>query len=148
MSMPPCDIDVPQPIIDRRPSVSLFRWGGSQKRNDAPTPTAGRQGLNIISNKHSTFIFNLVSIIFIKPIIIFNIISIYSHILHLITTHYWWRSEKISNTKPKPKPKRNPFDFSFSTEVISISFYTIWWPLFGFAIAFVLVWFFFVAVEF
>ncbi|XP_055318460.1 uncharacterized protein LOC129576785 isoform X2 [Sitodiplosis mosellana] len=45
LSMPQhCDIDVAQPIIDRRPSVSLFRWGGgSQKRNDAPTPTAARQ---------------------------------------------------------------------------------------------------------
>lgn len=51
LSMAQCDIDVPQPIIDRRPSVSLFRWaGGSQKRNDAPTPTAARQGLNFINN--------------------------------------------------------------------------------------------------
>lgn len=39
----PHEFDVPQPIIDRRPSVTLFKWGGSQKRSDAPTPTAARQ---------------------------------------------------------------------------------------------------------
>lgn len=46
LSMQQCDVDAPQPIIDRRPSMSLFKWGGSQKRNDAPTPTAARQGLD------------------------------------------------------------------------------------------------------
>lgn len=51
LSLPQCDIDVPQPIIDRRPSMSLFKWGGSQKRNDAPTPTAARQGLISINSK-------------------------------------------------------------------------------------------------
>lgn len=44
----PHEFDMPQPIIDRRPSVTLFKWGGSQKRSDAPTPTAARQGLHFI----------------------------------------------------------------------------------------------------
>lgn len=52
LSMQPCDVDAPQPIIDRRPSVSLFKWGGSQKRNDATTPTAARQGLILIEITH------------------------------------------------------------------------------------------------
>lgn len=55
ISLSPCDIDVPQPIIDRRPSMSLFKWGGSQKRNDAPTPTAARQGLNLINQPPNSF---------------------------------------------------------------------------------------------
>lgn len=45
ISLPiPCDVD-PQPLVDRRSSISLLKWG-SCKRNDAPTPTAARQGLN------------------------------------------------------------------------------------------------------
>lgn len=46
ISLPiPCDVDVPQPLVDRRSSISLLKWG-SCKRNEAPTPTAARQGLN------------------------------------------------------------------------------------------------------
>lgn len=61
LSMPQCDVDVAQPIIDRRPSVSLFKWGGSQKRNDAPTPTAARQGLNIINQPiHFLSLFSII----------------------------------------------------------------------------------------
>lgn len=48
LPLPPCDVDMPQPLVDRRPSVSLLKWG-SQKRNDAPTPTAARQGLTLFS---------------------------------------------------------------------------------------------------
>ncbi|XP_055857429.1 uncharacterized protein LOC129920207 isoform X1 [Episyrphus balteatus] len=36
------DVDAPQPLVDRKPSVSLLKWN-SGKRNDAPTPTAARQ---------------------------------------------------------------------------------------------------------
>lgn len=54
LSLPQSDVDAPQPIIDRRPSLSLFKWGSSQKRNDAPTPTA-RQGLiRSYKNIHTT----------------------------------------------------------------------------------------------
>ncbi|XP_037032238.1 uncharacterized protein LOC119071492 isoform X1 [Bradysia coprophila] len=42
LPLAPCDVDAPQPLVDRRPSVSLLKWGSS-KRNDAPTPTAARQ---------------------------------------------------------------------------------------------------------
>lgn len=59
LSLPQCDVDVPQPIIDRRPSMSLFKWGGSLKRNDAPTPTAARQGLTFhlhsVTHTHPLF---------------------------------------------------------------------------------------------
>lgn len=49
ISLPiPCDVD-PQPLVDRRSSISLLKWG-SCKRNDAPTPTAARQGLNDCKN--------------------------------------------------------------------------------------------------
>ncbi|CAD7088297.1 unnamed protein product [Hermetia illucens] len=37
-----CDVDAPQPLVDRRPSVPLMKWNAS-KRNDAPTPIAARQ---------------------------------------------------------------------------------------------------------
>lgn len=40
----PCDVDAPQPLVDRRPSVSMLKWGSYHKRNDALTPTAARQG--------------------------------------------------------------------------------------------------------
>lgn len=46
LSLPPCDVDAPQPLVDRRPSVSLLKWGSTHRRNDASTPTAVRQGLN------------------------------------------------------------------------------------------------------
>lgn len=46
LPLAPCDMDAPQPLVDRRPSVSMLKWGSCQKRNDAPTPTAARQGLN------------------------------------------------------------------------------------------------------
>ncbi|KAJ6646663.1 hypothetical protein Bhyg_01876 [Pseudolycoriella hygida] len=42
LPLPLCDVDAPQPLVDRRPSVSLLKWS-SCKRNDAPTPTAARQ---------------------------------------------------------------------------------------------------------
>ena len=45
LPIPSCDVDVAQPLIDRRPSVSMLKWGGSGKRSEAPTPTAARQGL-------------------------------------------------------------------------------------------------------
>ncbi|XP_055390557.1 uncharacterized protein LOC129619338 isoform X3 [Condylostylus longicornis] len=35
-----CDVDAPQPLVDRRPSVSYLKWTA---RNDAHTPTAARQ---------------------------------------------------------------------------------------------------------
>ena len=43
-SIPP-DVDAPQPLVDRRSSVSLLKWTAS-KRNEAPTPIAARQGLS------------------------------------------------------------------------------------------------------
>ncbi|XP_055694615.1 uncharacterized protein LOC129796581 isoform X2 [Lutzomyia longipalpis] len=36
------DVEVPQPLVDRRPSVSLLKWGPS-KRYEVPTPTVLRQ---------------------------------------------------------------------------------------------------------
>lgn len=45
LPLAPCDVDAPQPLVDRRPSVSLLKWSSS-KRNDASTPTVGRQGLD------------------------------------------------------------------------------------------------------
>lgn len=53
-----CDVDAPQPLIDRRPSVSMLKWNNtsSKSRNDAPTPTAGRQGLTTIYSIFLTFI--------------------------------------------------------------------------------------------
>lgn len=44
LPLAPCDVDAPQPLVDRRPSVSMLKWGSYHKRNDVPTPTAARQG--------------------------------------------------------------------------------------------------------
>lgn len=41
----PCDVDAPQPLVDRRPSVSMLKWGSYHKRNDTLSPAAARQGL-------------------------------------------------------------------------------------------------------
>lgn len=47
LPLPSSEVDAPQPLIDRRPSISLFKWGSGKRSGDAPTPTAARQGLSL-----------------------------------------------------------------------------------------------------
>lgn len=71
LPLSPCDVDAPQPLVDRRPSVSLLKWSSS-KRNDAPTPTAARQGLDyFFNNLHCSCSNKLLKIIQIYELVIY-----------------------------------------------------------------------------